>query len=647
MEKTGRIRIHHKGFGFIIDEEHQEYFVPKPLRNNSIHNDQVTFEVVEESTSGNPVAKVIKVLAHDNDFLIASLQSQYNKLKLVAHNNKIKEELFFKKYWELKKNHNYLFKIKEVVKNRIYLSLVKDLGHVEEKFVDLKSIYSLFEVKDEFSDDVIEESVKIANEISQEERNKRVDLTNKTIITIDGEDAKDLDDAIRVEKLENNNFLLGVYIADVAHYVKEGLAIDHEAFLRGTSIYLPGMVIPMLPENLSNNLCSLLPNEEKLVMACEMEIDNEGKVIEAKVFEAIIKTTYRATYDEINLFLKDQIPLKNENIKDLIKNANILSLILQKNKTKEGMMEFAIDEPKFILDEKGKVKDIKVKRQDLAERLIESFMVLANEEVSKLINKTKLISIYRIHGEPHLEKVEEFYKIIKKFNKHFEAKNHNITPLDLQKIIDIFKNEPYFESVIMLILKAMDKARYSSKNIGHFGLVSKNYSHFTSPIRRYPDLILHRLIKNYLINSNLEYGNKIKAKMEKMCEHLSEREVIAVSCERKCNGFKKTEWAKSYEGKEFLGKVMTLTKFGMFIKIPNSVEGFLSYRDIFDDQYNLEEYSPFVKGQNTKRKFTLGDEVKIFIKSSDLQSHKINFGLVEFKKQTMESWQEFQKNLIK
>ena len=651
VEKEGKIRIHKKGFGFIIDEDKKEYFVPKPLRNSAINNDQVIFTVTEESQDENvkSVAKVIKVIAHENDFLIASLQKKYDKWVLLPHNPKIQEHLFYKKYWELKKNHNYLFKINEVVKNRIYVSLVKDLGHQDDKFVDLKSIYSLFEVNDTFNQDVVSESLKIKETISNQERQLRKDLTSVDIITIDGADAKDLDDAIRVKKLPNNNFLLGVYIADVAHYVREGFAIDREAYERGTSIYLPGMVIPMLPEKLSNNLCSLLPHQEKLVMACEMEIDHQGKVVDTKVFEAIIKTKFRTTYDEINAYLKKDASMlsKYQAISDLITNANELSLILQNNKISEGMLDFVIDEPKFILDEKGKVIDIKVKKQDKAEKLIESFMVIANEQVSQLVKQTNWPSIYRVHGEPDLEKLSDFYNILRKFNKHFEAKTSDVTPFDLQKILKTFKDENYFSSVIMLVLKAMDKARYSSKNIGHFGLVSKNYSHFTSPIRRYPDLILHRLLKNYIIRPKDGYGSQLNKTMEKMCEHLSEREIVAVSCERKCNGYKKCEWALKNEGKEFRGQIMTLTKFGMFIKIPNSVEGFLGYRDILDDHYSLEENTPFIIGLNKKRKFTLGDEVEVFIKSADLSTQKIGFGLVEFKQQTIENWKEFQKNLVK
>ena len=544
MKLQGKITIHKKGFGFIKTEEKKSFFVPKKYRNNSIDSDIVEFKVIEGSDDpkGNSVAKVITVVKRNRRHLVALCDIFNGKKNLVCDDAGITESISVDNFNKLKTGYKILFEIIGVDRNRINCKFIKYIGKKDSLGMDVKSLVASFGVVEDFPIETLKQAADIPLSVELQQKKGRVDLRDKTIITIDGIKAKDLDDAIRVEKLDNGNFLLGVYIADVSFYVQEDGAVDKEAYKRATSIYLADRVIPMLPENLSNGICSLNPQVERLTMACEMEIDAKGVVINSKIFEAVIKSKERMTYSDVNKIYDgdNQLNYKYQHITNLLNNAKILSQVIEDKKRKEGMLDFDIDESEIVVDKDGKAIDVVLKPRGFSEKMIEHFMVCANETVAQKLEALNLASIYRIHGIPPLDKLNEFYAFARHFGKHFEAKQKDIKPKDIQEILNLYKNEPYFFSIALQVLRSMDKAAYSDDNIGHFGLASNSYAHFTSPIRRYPDLILHRLIRDYLLADSPQKAGYWKKNLSYMAAHCSDRERRAIDIERATLAMKKS-----------------------------------------------------------------------------------------------------------
>ena len=650
MNKTleGKITIHKKGFGFIKTEDKQDFFVPKKFRNSSIDLDIVEFQIAEVSQDpkGKSVARVTKVIQRTRTHLVALCDVVKGRKEIIPDDNRINEWIKVDNFRKLKEGWKILFEIIEVDKGTIHCKLVNYIGKQEAIGMDVKSLVASFGVVEGFPIEASQAAVKIPNEVLPEEKAGRVDLTNETIITIDGAKAKDLDDAIRVEKLDNGNYLLGVYIADVSHYVKEGKEIDLAAYERATSIYLADRVIPMLPENLSNGICSLNPQVERLTMACEMEIDAKGHVVDSKIFKAVIKTNQRMTYSDVNKIYQEDKELINKykDIHNLLINAQELSGAIEQKKIKAGMLDFDIDESEIVVDKNGKAIDVVLKPRGFSEKMIEQFMVCANETVATRLEELKLTSIYRVHGNPPLEKLSEFYNFARHFGKHFEAKQKDIQPKDIQGILNLYKEEPYFFSIAVQVLRSMDKAVYSEENIGHFGLASKSYAHFTSPIRRYPDLILHRLINDYLLSDSPQRASYWKKNIPSMAAHTSDRERRAIDIERATLAMKKAEWAKDNINREFEAQIVTLIDFGMFVKIPNGVEGLIHISDLYDDDYVYDDVLFAIIGNKDKRKFKPGEKLKVFIKNANKETGKVDFGLVEFKEATLERMKEWESN---
>ncbi len=641
----GKISTHKKGFGFIKTEDKQYFFVPKKYRNSSLHGDIVKFKIIEpaKTEKDNAIVKVVEILERVNNYIVVTCDTVNGKKVLIPDDKKITEWIKIKNFSSLKSGYKLLLKIDKVVKQDIFCSFEKYVGKKSDIGIDMLSIVASHGVNVQFPKKVIVSASKVPDKVLPKQKEGRVDLTKEKIITIDGASAKDLDDAIRVERLENGNFLLGVYIADVSYYVDKDSIIDKEAYERATSIYLADRVIPMLPENLSNGICSLNPQVERLTMACEMEINSSGKVVDSKLFESVIKTTERMTYSDVNKIYDGDLKLisKYQHIYQLLVDAKELSEAISIKKNKAGMLDFDIDESEIKFDDKGKAIDVVLKPRGFSEKMIEQFMVCANETVGSTIEATGLTSIYRVHGTPPLEKLEEFYKFARHFGKHFEAKQKDVKPKDIQKILNLYKNEPYFYSIAVQVLRSMAKAVYSEKNIGHFGLASKSYSHFTSPIRRYPDLILHRLIGDYILSEDAINTKYWKKNMAHMAEHTSDKERRAIDIERQTMAVKKAEWALGNIGREFEATIVSLIDFGMFVKIPNGVEGLIHMSDLIDDAYSYNETLYAIEGKTKKRKFNPGDLIKVFIKSANKDDGKVDFGLTEFKIETiknMEAW---------
>ena len=474
----------------------------------------------------------------------------------------------------------------------------------------------------------MKEADELPSEVLKEEKNNRKDLTKEQIFTIDGDDTKDIDDAISYKKLSNGNHELGVHIADVSHYVIENSNLDKEAYERGTSVYLADRVIPMLPHKLSNGICSLNPEVERLATSCVMEIDTEGNIINYDIFKSIIKSRKQMTYKNVNKILEENIiPEGYEPFAETLKQMQELAKILRKNKIDRGYIDFEIDESKIIVDEKGKAIDVKLRERGIGEKLIEDFMIAANEAVATYINNMELPFVYRIHGEPSEEKINNFIKFVSILGYKIEGNKKEITPKNMQRMLEQLKNKEEYSILSSILLRSMQKAVYDKNNIGHFGLASKCYTHFTSPIRRYPDLIVHRLLNEYIFEKNIneETVNKYEYKLTDITAHSSERERAAVECEREVDDMKKAEYMQDHIGEEYQGMISSVMPFGMFVELPNLIEGLVHISDLTDDVYTYNEETFSIVGRKNKRGYRLGDKVKIQVKSANKEAKTVDF----------------------
>ena len=512
--------------------------------------------------------------------------------------------------------------------------VIKILGHKNDPGVDILSIVSKYEINDVFSDEVMEAVEQLPLEVTEEEYIGRRDLRNKTIFTIDGDDAKDLDDAVSIDKLENGHYLLGVHIADVSHYVKENGEIDKEAYERGTSVYLADRVIPMLPHKLSNGICSLNGGVDRLTMSCDMEIDEKGNIVDYDIYESVINSKKRMTYRAVNNILEKNIVEPGyEPFVDDLKEMEVLAHILRKNKERRGYIDFDIDEAKIIVNDNGEAIDVKLRERGTGEKLIEDFMIAANETVATHIYYMELPFIYRIHGKPNEEKIESFSQFLKTLGISIQYNKNEITPKDMQRVLDSLKENKLFHLLSSLLLRSMQKAVYDKNNIGHFGLASKCYTHFTSPIRRYPDQTVHRLLRTYLFQKKLdpETIRYWDLKLISIAEHSSEKERNAISCEREVDDMKKAEYMMKQIGEEYEGMITSVLNFGMFVELDNLIEGLISNDDMRGDTYYYDESTFSYVGKNSNKRYRLGDRVKVTVLNASKENKTVDFILSEMK----------------
>ena len=521
--------------------------------------------------------------------------------------------------------------------------IVEILGNTHDAGMDITALVLSAGIKTTFPEEVLLELEDIPDEISKLDYPNRKDLTDKLIITIDGIDAKDLDDAVRVEMLDNGNYLLGVYIADVSNYVKEGTFLDLEAFERGTSVYLPDRVIPMLPKKLSNGICSLNEGVDRLVMCCEMEIDNSGNVVNSEIFEGVINSRHRMTYDDVNMILKGDKELINKyhDIYDMLLNANKLSKILNNKRETRGAFMFETPEAKIILNEKGNVVDIVLRQRFDAECLIEEFMLISNECVAETMTWLDVPFIYRVHEEPADDKVSKLMLMVNNFGYDYKIKGQKSVSRLLQKILkDHDLNEPGLSTeditrrgiVNKALIRTMAKAKYQETNIGHFGLGSKCYTHFTSPIRRYPDLLVHRLIKEFMFNESfVSVSDKVgfyNSKVNAAGVNSSKTERIAEKLERDACDYKKCEYMERFYGDKFVGTISSIMNFGAFITLDNTVEGMCRFADMHDDYYVYDEAKMCFVGNKFKITYSLGDRVKVRVMDVCKETREVNFRIL-------------------
>lgn len=626
--KCGTLRVNRSGNGFVDISDGPDVFIKSEHLNGAINNDFV--EIDFSTYKGNENAFVIKVLKRNLDNLVGEIIKVKNKLIFKADDEKL--DLIIKLTKEssrqLVEGHKVLVKVIRGLGKKEYLGeVVKIIGHKNDPGVDIISIALRHGIETEFNEAVINELKTIPNKVLEEEKIGRKDLTNELIFTIDGDDTKDIDDAISVER-NNENYILGVHIADVSHYVLMGTALYDAAYLRGTSSYLADTVIPMIPHQLSNGICSLNPDVERLTISCVMTINPSGKVIDYSIFPSIIKSKKQMTYKNVNKILEENIiPEGYEKYAENLKLMQELASILRAEKESRGYIDFGLEEAKIIQDENGKAIDVVKRDRGIGENLIEDFMIAANETIATHIANMDLPFIYRVHDIPNTEKIEDFKNLIKQMGYQLHTNLNKITPLTMQSILKELKDKKEFSILSDMLLRSMKKAIYSPNNIGHFGLASTNYTHFTSPIRRFPDLTVHRLLRTYLFEKRLDMEtiNYNQKYLVDVAENSSEREVEAAEAERDVLAMKMAEYMESHVGEEYIGIISGVTNFGLFIQLDNLIEG-LVHISTLDGYY---EYIPELLSLISENKrYRIGDTVKVKVINARKENSAIDFEIV-------------------
>lgn len=640
-----------RGFGFVMveDEGIDDIFVPAKATKLAFDGDTVEVEITEApDPSGKHSAegKITRIIERKTEQVIGEF-IPYTDDEIADYN------LYGYVKAKLKKGPEHIIQIEmnglnptrgEIVsvdithypayKGEDMRGVVTEtIGHKDEPGIEILSIVHKHNIRSEFPDEVLAEAEQVPDQISTADLKGRCDLRGQQIITIDGADAKDLDDAVTVERLDNGHFQLGVHIADVSHYVREDSALDKEAFERGTSSYLTDRVIPMLPQRLSNGICSLHPKIDRLTLSCEMEINQQGNVVAYDIFPSVIRSVERMTYEAVNHILEEKHPQTRKQYQSLVpmlEEMAELHHILEQKRRHRGAIDFDSDEAKIIVDKDGKAIDIELRERRVGERLIESFMLAANETVSEHYSKADLPILYRVHEQPDESKMKRFLEFITTFGLTAQASKDSITPKDLQGIMDRIKDEPYEAVISMLLLRSMQQARYDVDPIGHYGLGADYYSHFTSPIRRYPDLILHRLIHYYdEVGRSQQDKKRWASRLPDIAKHSSEAERRAIDAERETDELKKTEFMADKVGQEFMGTIISITGFGMFIQLPNTVEGLVHVSMMDDDYYRFDEDHLVMIGERTGKVFRIGQPIKVKLMRADVEEVQIDFSIVE------------------
>lgn len=629
--KAGKISINKAGNGYVLLEP-EDLYINSTNLNNAVDGDTVLVEIFDYK--GKKEGRVLRIINRDTKNIIGEVifKNKIPTLKLDDTKKKINVELDPNTTINCVDGTKVVVNlVKEKTRNNYIGRVVTIIGHKDDPGVDIKTIAYKYEIYEEFSKESNDQTDSIPTEVSEEELKGRKDLTNEIIFTIDGDDTKDIDDAISIKK-NKNSYTLGVHIADVSHYVTKDSPLDQDAFRRGTSSYLAYSVIPMLPHKLSNGICSLNPNVIRLTLSCVMEIDLKGNVINYDIFPSYIKSAKKMTYNKVNDILMRNIVAEDyAPFVDKLKDMNTLAKILRKHKENKGYIDFNIPEPKLICNEEGKCIDIKKYPREDGENLIEDFMIAANETVASHIFNMSLPFIYRVHDEPKAEKIESFIHLVSLLGYRLTGNFKTIKPTTMQKLISQIKDKPESGILSEILLRSMAKAVYSKDNIGHFGLGSSCYTHFTSPIRRYPDLMVHRLLRTYLFenhidNETIDYWNQ---NLDYIALNCSNREQAAVDAEREVDDMKMAEYMENHIGETYTGTITTLTNYGMFVALDNMVEGLVHINTLEDDYYSYVPELFSIIGQRTKKRYRLGSKVKVKCIGASKASKTIDFVLLD------------------
>lgn len=637
---TGRVQSTLKGFAFLIPEDKslKDVFIPASELEGAMNDDIVMVKLTQKAEGDRrPEGTVIKIIERANAEVVGTFEQSKDFGFVLPDNRKINMDIYVPGALSAgaETGDKVVVKITKWPKGRRNPEgkIIEILGKKGDPGTDILSVIRKYSLPEDFPRKVLAAADSVPQEVEADEIKRRKDLRDMTTITIDGADAKDLDDAISIERLENGNFKLWVHIADVTHYVKEGSPLDKEALKRATSVYLVDRVIPMLPRRLSNGICSLNPKVDRLTMTCMMEIDQNGGVVDHEIFESVIKTNERMIYTDVSDILEDvdRPELKAyEYLFDTFKAMEELSLILRKKRERRGAIDFNFPEAKIIVDENGKPIEIKRSERRIANRIIEEFMLAANETVAEHMHWLDLPFVYRIHEMPDEEKIIAFNKFIHNFGFFVKGSQGELHPKAVQNLLEKVEGKPEEHIVSKMMLRSLKQAKYSPANEGHFGLAADYYCHFTSPIRRYPDLQIHRIIREMLQNKlNPKRIEQLEQTVLYASEQSSEQERIAEKAERETDDIKMCEYMLDYVGEEFEGLISSVTSFGVFTELDNTVEGLTRMNLLDDDYYYYDEENMQLIGERTKNTYRIGDRVLVRVERVNVDLREIDFYIVE------------------
>ncbi|MEJ8765484.1 ribonuclease R [Oceanobacillus sp. HCA-5259] len=639
----GRIQMHNKGFAFLLPEEEgvEDIYINPSDLNSAMNGDKVLVRREKQSFAGDRAEGVVlRILERAITQVVGTYDDNKNFGFVIPDDKRIPHDIFIPKG---KANgaidgHKVIAQITKYPEawSSAEAEITEILGHKNDPGIDIISIIYKHGITIDFPEDVLQQASEVPDEISSEELEGRIDRRNEQIVTIDGADAKDLDDAISVKKLDNGNYQLGVYIADVSYYIEKDSPMDEEAYERGTSVYLVDRVIPMIPHRLSNGICSLNPQVDRLTIGCEMEITTSGEVVEHEFFPAVINSTERMTYTDVNKILVDQDEAVREKYAELVpmfEQMEKLAAILRGKRKGRGAIDFDFKEAQVLVDGEGKAKDVVLRERSVGERLIEEFMLAANETVAEHFHWLDVPFIHRIHEDPDEGKLESFFEFLAGLGISVKGTANEIHPQALQKVLDKIKDEPEEMIVSKLMLRSMKQAKYAPESVGHFGLATDFYTHFTSPIRRYPDLIVHRLIRTYLFEKKMDRKTiaEWREALPEIANHTSEMERRAVDAERETDDLKKAEYMEDKIGEEFTGVISSVTNFGLFVELENTVEGLVHVSYLTDDYYHYDDRAHALIGEHTAKIYRVGDEVKVKVAQVNLDERAVDFELLETK----------------
>jgi len=634
---VGTYQAHARGFGFVaVEGEDDDIFISEDDTNGAFHGDQVEVTIKSAPDGKRREGKVVRILSHGTTRLVGYFQKNKNFGFVVPDNQRFIKDVFV----PLERSKGAVTGHKVVVELTKYGGdnkkpegkIVEIIGHVNDPGTDIMSIVKGYDLPIEFPEKVLNQAERVAKDVSTADMAGRMDIRDWQMVTIDGEDAKDLDDAISLTK-EGENYKLGVHIADVTNYVQEKSALDREAYKRGTSVYLVDRVIPMLPHILSNGICSLNEGEDRLALSCIMTINDKGNVVDYKIAETVICVDRRMTYTSVKKILEEQDEeecKKYEEFVPMFQMMEKVAGILREKRKKRGSIDFDFPETKMVLDEQGKPIELKPYDRNVATKIIEDFMLLANETVAEHYFWQEIPFVYRTHEQPDEEKIQKLAIFINNFGHSMHIANNAVRPKEIQKLLVKVEGTNEEALISRLALRSMKQAKYTPENTGHFGLATTYYCHFTSPIRRYPDLQIHRIIKEDLrgrMNENRrEHYEKILPEVTKQC---SERERLAEEAERETIKLKKVEYMEEHIGEVFEGVISSITKWGIYVELPNTIEGLVHVTNMHDDHYDYIEERFEMVGEHTRKVYKLGQTVYIVATGTDRLQRTIDFEFVE------------------
>lgn len=637
----GKLQANAKGFGFVIQEQKEadDIFIPAHDMNGAMNGDIVLCRLSPKSKGARLEGEIIRIIQRATNRFVGTYSDQKNFGFVIVDDKRFTKDIFIPKAVNMGAIDGHKVVV-EIVKYSIdgrsnpEGKIVQIIGHKNDPGVDILSIIHKYDLAEAFDDHVMKEAEAVPDEISPEELQGRRDLRDRTMVTIDGADAKDLDDAVSLEVLENGNYLLGVHIADVSYYVKEGSFLDDEAFRRGTSVYLVDRVIPMIPHRLSNGICSLNPQVDRLTLTCDMEINLEDmSLARHDIYASVIKTDERMTYSDVYKIVEEndeELIARYQPLVPMFLQMKELAMKLRQKRMDRGAIDFDFQEAKILVNDEGKPVDVVVRERTIAEKMIEEFMLAANETVAEHFHWLNQPFIFRTHEDPDEGKLRNFLEFITNFGYVVKGTASDIHPRALQTLLEQVKDTPEEIVISKVMLRSMKQAKYDAQNIGHFGLAAEYYTHFTSPIRRYPDLIVHRLIRDWIHNGPMDQERKEewREKLPDIARHTSEQERVAVEAERETDDLKKAEYMADKIGEEFEGIVSSVTNFGMFIELPNTIEGLVHMSYMTDDYYHYDERNYALVGERTKMSYRIGDVIKVRVVNVNKDEHTVDFEVV-------------------